>query len=338
MKILNYSLLLVFISTGLLAQKAQNQFTEKHLENEKELIERQERLELKKRIKQVNTNFLNEEITSSEADSLKLKYAEESAKRIEERILQKENEYLNPDKGPKENKPIAKVKSKKNKREIPYYMDSDIVLAFGLNNLFDPYDHNNNEYEAGKSFFFEGGWSWKTNLIPYRNFFNIRYGLSLHVNWYSPEKGQIFFTDTDKDIVKLEPLEQYYSEETQVKLVYSNLVFPVHLEFGSRRYRQFKSFQKGNKTMTRFRPRGFIFGIGGYAGLNIFNEQRFKRPFESGEIVQEVNFNDFNYGISSYLSFPYLVTIYGKLDTSPLFTNQVEPLYNLSLGIRIGIN
>ena len=96
--------------------------------------------------------------------------------------------------------------------------------------------------------------------------------------------------------------------------------------------------QKGNKTMTRFRPRGFIFGIGGYAGLNIFNEQRFKRPFESGEIVQEVNFNDFNYGISSYLSFPYLVTIYGKLDTSPLFTNQVEPLYNLSLGIRIGIN
>ena len=74
------------------------------------------------------------------------------------------------------------------------------------------------------------------------------------------------------------------------------------------------------------------------AGLNVFNEQLFKGPFESGEIVQEVNFNDFNYGISSYLSFPYLVTIYGKLDTSPLFTNQVEPLYNLSLGIRIGIN
>jgi hypothetical protein len=33
------------------------------------------------------------------------------------------------------------------------------------------------------------------------------------------------------------------------------------------------------------------------AGLNVFNEQRFKGPFESGEIVQEVNFNDFNYGI-----------------------------------------
>ena len=49
------------------------------------------------------------------------------------------------------------------------------------------------------------------------------------------------------------------------------------------------------------------------AGLNVFNEQRFKRPFESGEIVQEVNFNNFNYGISGYLSFPYLVTIQGKL-------------------------
>ena len=33
------------------------------------------------------------------------------------------------------------------------------------------------------------------------------------------------------------------------------------------------------------------------AGLNVFNEQRFKGPFESGEIVQEVNFNNFNYGI-----------------------------------------
>jgi hypothetical protein len=74
------------------------------------------------------------------------------------------------------------------------------------------------------------------------------------------------------------------------------------------------------------------------AGLNVFSEQRFKRPFENGEIVQEVNFNDFNYGISGYLSFLYLVTIHVKLETSPLFSNQVELLYNPSLGIRFGIN
>ena len=74
------------------------------------------------------------------------------------------------------------------------------------------------------------------------------------------------------------------------------------------------------------------------AGLNVFNEQRFKRPFESGEIVQDLNFNDFNYGISGYLSFHYLVTIYVKLDTSTLFINQISSLHNVSLGIRFGIN
>ncbi|MDB3862099.1 hypothetical protein N9313_00835 [Flavobacteriaceae bacterium] len=338
MKIILYSLIIILSSTSLFAQEALNQFLEKRLEDEKELIKRQERLELKKQIKQVNSDFLNEKINSSEADSLKLKYAEETAKRIEQRITVKENEYPIPVQDDGKKMTAEKKEFKSPQREIPYYMDSDIVLAFGLNNLFDPNDLETNENETIKSFFFEGGWSWKTNLIPYKNFLNIRYGFSLQENLYANEKGNIFFKDNDDQTIKRIPFEKSYSPDTQVKLFYTNLVLPIHLEFGSRRYRQLKSFQHGNKTITRYRPRAFIFGVGGYGGLNIFNAQSLNRVNGIGEIIQDINFNDFNYGISGYISFPLLLTLYGKIDTSPLFKNQSESLYNASLGIRFGIN
>jgi uncharacterized protein (DUF1778 family) len=338
MKNAYYSLLIMLYSTYLLAQNAQNLYLEKRLKNEKEIIEQQERFALKKRLMEVNEKFLNEIITSSEADSLKLHYAEKSVERIEERIAAKEREYLSAAANIQVNEPTEEVILKSTKREIPYYVDSDIVLAFGLNNLVNPYDEFPMDYETEKSLFFEAGWSWKTNLIPYKNFLNIRYGLSMHVNTYTPLDQKLFFTDYSGYTVQLEPLGDTQASNVQSRLLYSNLVLPIHLELGSRRYQHFESYYQGTRTRTRYRPRGLIFGFGGYGGINVYNKQRLGLVDATRGENQEVHLNNFVYGVSGYLSFPYLLTLYGKVDVSPLFDSQLEPLHSVAIGIRFGIN
>ena len=65
-----------------MAQEAQNQYLANRLSEERERITQKEREALKQKIKEVNARFSNEEITSVVADSLKLEYAEETAKKI----------------------------------------------------------------------------------------------------------------------------------------------------------------------------------------------------------------------------------------------------------------
>ena len=336
-----FTLFAVFAITALVAQEAQNQYLANRLSEERERITQKEREALKQKIKEVNARFSNEEITSVVADSLKLEYAEETAKKIEEKYLEREAELYQNLKSEESQLNTSEketyVNSRNNISEYPFHVNNDLVLAFGLNSLMDDYEPFQEDYEFTKSLFLELGWSWKTNLIPYRDFLNLRYGISYQINSFSPKKDQFFYTDED-DIVTLGERASDIDGDKSIKLIYTNLVLPIHLEFGSKRYRYVRTLNNGNTSFSRFNRNAFIFGVGVYGGFNLNDIQRVRYFDRKDELYENLNLSNFVYGFSGYVSIPYLMTLYAKIDRSPLFKNQPESLYNVSLGIRFGIN
>ena len=320
------------------AQEARNQYLKERLNKEKASIIEKEREQLKLRIKDINTQLLTEKITPFEADSLKLLYAEQTAREIEDQYLIKETELYQEEKRPnfetqKVNKNSPKVSSKERKRQS-HYLQNDLVFAAGLNQLYNEnIPLEDTPYEFIKSWFAEVGWSWKTNLIPYTSLINLRYGFSFQINSLSPKNNQVFFDNNGQ--VELEPFDVQLKRN---KLIYSNLVFPVHLELGSRK-RHFRNLnQHGNYINNSYNSNAIIIGAGFYGGFNIQSSLKLKGPEIKEKVDPGLNFNDLIYGISGYVSLPKLFTLYGKVDLAPLFKDQTYLQQNISLGFRFDIN
>lgn len=143
---------------------------------------------------------------------------------------------------------------------------SDMVLAFGLNNaLIDGESFDDSPYKIGGSRFFEVGWAWKTRVFENSNWLRLKYGYSFQINGFKP-KDNMYFTQNGNDTM----LEVFPEELKKSKLTITNLVFPVHFEFGpSRRIDREDYFRYSTRNQ-------FKIGIGGYAGFNIGTRQKLK--------------------------------------------------------------
>ena len=329
--------LFTFFST--LAQDAENQYLINLLKQKKEEIHNEERELLKLKIKEVNEQLYKETISQETADSLKLLYAKETAKSIEEKQLNAETDIFQK-KIDTNSKHLFSVEIQKNydydysRIENRYLRTSDLVLAFGLNHLIDE-NHLLEEtpYEYLKLWFAEIGWALKTKLIPNFGFVNLRYGFSFQINKLRPKNDQIFYNNDG--IIELKP---YGSELKRNNLIYTNLVFPIHLELGSRTQKYTVYNQNGNYKRYRHNRSSLIVGAGVYGGFNIQNSLKIKVENHVEKLKSDLNFNDIVYGVSGYLSLPNVVTLYGKADLSMLFKNQPFLHHNVSLGIRFDIN
>ncbi|WJJ96623.1 hypothetical protein [Algibacter luteus] len=329
-----------------------NKYKIETLEDIKELVKEEERNFLKAEVEIINSRLSNGEITQEEAENLKKQLAKKRALNIENRLdiinnkislLERNDEgyHINNEEdlsrvgfsigGNDDSFAGVKINYKNKPKKYDLRTSSDFVLAFGLNNaIIDGEKLDDSPYKFGGSRFFEIGWAWKTRVFKNSNFLRLKYGYSLQINGLKPTDNQYFVQNEGETY-----LEEFPEKLKKSKLSITNLVFPVHFEFGpSKRIDKDTYFRYSTKNQ-------FKIGIGGYAGFNIGTRQKLKYELDGERIKdkQKRSFNTTNlvYGLSSYIAFDD-VALYVKYDLSPIFKNQTIDQNNISLGIRFDMD
>ncbi|MDO5972274.1 hypothetical protein Q4Q35_20945 [Flavivirga aquimarina] len=318
----------------------------------KERIKTEERDFLKAEVEVINMRLERGELTNEEANTLKKEVAKKRALNIENRIIiinnkiallerNEEGYKINHD---EELSKIGfsidadegsfagiKINGKKKPKKYDRRTSSDFVLAFGLNNaIIEGEKIDDSPYKFGGSRFLELGWAWKTRVFKNTNFLRFKYGYSFQINGLKPDDNRYFIQQGNQTV-----LQEFPENLKKSKLSITNLVFPVHLEFGP-------SKKIDKDTYFRYSTRNqFKIGLGGYAGFNIGTRQKLKYELngESRKEKQKRGFNtsDLVYGLSGYIAFDD-VALYVKYDLSPIFKNQIVEQNNISLGVRFDVD
>ena len=320
------------------------------LEDEKSKIEDNERSILKLKISKINLRLDNKEITAEEADNLKKEAAETAVLNMENRLaiidkkiaLLKRNGYESYQYNRDEDERVE-VKVGSNGFHINFGSQDDkppkydlkttnkMVLAMGFNNtLVDGQNLDNSPYKLGGSGFVELGWVWQTRLLKESNFVRLNYGFSFQWNKLNMKENQYFVQDGNETTLQEFPVDL---KKSQFRV--TNLVFPVHFEFGPSKKKEYKD------KIRYYNDNKFKFGIGGYGGVRISSQQKLKYK-ENGDRVKDkirrnYNASNFVYGLSAYVGFDD-IALYAKYDLNPLFKNQTVEQNNISLGIRFDLD
>ncbi len=302
---------------------------------------------LKKEVIVINKKLEQGEISVEEAEKLKKEAAQLHALNIDDRLAiiensisllkrnnenqidtSAENTKYSIEIGGKEG--FLKIDDKRNryKKDIKTY--SNLVIAFGLNNTITEGENlNDSPYKVGGSRFFEIGWAWDTRVFKNTNAVRFKYGVSFQYNGLKPKDNMYFVEDESQTV-----LEEFPENLNKSKFRMTNLVFPIHFEFGpSKKIEKENSFRYSTNNK-------FKIGIGGYGGFNIGNLQKLKYK-QDGDKVKEksrkdYNTNNFVYGISAYVGKDD-VSLYIKYDLNPIFKNATIDQNNISLGLRFDL-
>lgn len=333
-------------------QKPNNKNEIETLLDVKEQIQNEEREFLKVEVEAINKRLENNEITNEEATILKKEVAKKRALNIENRmaiidnkiaLLERNEDGYQTNSDENASKVGVSIGGEKgsfagisiNRKNKPKKYDlrttSDFVLAFGLNNaIVEGKKLDNSPYKFGGSRFFEIGWAWKTRVFKESNFMRLKYGYSLQINGLKPTDNQYFVQQGNQTA-----LEVFPEDLKKSKLSITNLVFPVHFEFGPS-----KKIEKD----TYFRystDNQFKIGLGGYGGFNIGTRQKLKYELDGDrkKEKQKQSFNTSNlvYGLSGYIAFDE-VALYVKYDLSPIFKDQAIKQNNISVGLRFDMD
>ena len=322
----------------------------------KEQITNEERDLLKTEVEAINKRLENKEISNEEADVLKKEAAKKHALNIENRIAIIDNKLalserngadysfvgehkingiirIGSGEDTSENFIFIGDKADDKPKNVKYdrRTTSDFVVAFGLNNaLIEGEKLDNSPYKFGGSHFFEIGWAWKTRVFKESNFIRFKYGYSLQINGLKPNDNN-YFVQQDN----ITTLEEFPENLKKSKLSISNLVFPVHFEFGpSKKVVKDNYFRYATNNQ-------FKIGIGGYGGFNVGTRQKLKYELDGDrqKDKQKQSFNTSNlvYGLSGYVAFDE-VALYVKYDLSPIFKDQAIRQNNISIGLRFDMN
>ncbi|PNQ73902.1 hypothetical protein C1T31_06140 [Hanstruepera neustonica] len=347
---------LVFAVQKMAAQETDNGDEIERLKAQREYVQNSEKDALKREVEAINERLDNDEISLEEATELKKELAEKHALNIENRLaiidnriaLLERNEHVDYDTGANlegyileigknedsDEYDIGSIYIGPHKKRKPRVYDrrttSDLVFAIGFNNaIIEGQSLNDSPYKIGGSGFVELGWAWKTRVFKNTNAMRIKYGLSFQWNKLDI-KDNLYFTETN-DVVTL---EEYPLNLKKSKFRTTNLVVPIHFEFGPSKkieredYFRYSTYRK------------FKVGVGGYGGFVIQSLQKLKYT-EDGQKqkdkFKDYNTNNFVYGVSGYISWGN-VGIYAKYDLSTIFKDQAIDQNNISLGIRFDMD
>ncbi|WP_299227013.1 hypothetical protein [uncultured Psychroserpens sp.] len=316
------------------------------LEKLKDQIQTEEREFLKSEVEAINIRLEKKEITQFEADKLKQEAAQKRAANIEDRIaiidtkiaLIERNEYkqVDLDEGTEElafsvgkDGLYINIRPGEKKRKTPKFdkrTTTDLVFAIGINNAFIDGESIGDSYSVLGSGFVELGLAWKTRVFQNSNAVRLKYGFSFQWNKFSPKDDRYFVQDGNTTM-----LDQFPSDLRESEFRVTNLVVPIHFEFGPS-----KKIEK--KTYFRYSTRKqFKIGIGGYAGFNIGTQQKLRFKEDGDRVKQKIkrnyNTSDFVYGLSTYIGVGN-TSLYFKYDLNTVFKDQVTDQNNVSLGLR----
>ena len=207
---------------------------------------------------------------------------------------------------------------------------SDVVIAGGFNNTVGDGRTIGDSYKFGNSRFTELGLALRTRLLKNSNFIRLVYGASFQLNSLSPKDNQVFVNNNG-----VTQLQQFPADLKRSKFRVSNLVVPVHFEFGPSIKKEYKDYYRYS-SLNQFRV-----GIGGFAGVNIGERQMLKYNDVNGGRIKSRTSADFNaskfvYGLSIYAGIES-VSIYAKYDLNPVFEHSTYKDHNLSLGLRFDL-
>jgi hypothetical protein len=317
----------------------------------KDKIKEEEKAFLKAEVEAINMKLERGEITPQEAEKLKMEVAKKRALNIENRIaiidnklelIERNEEDYNPNEeldnskmglsiGGEESFASVVINNNKNKpKKFDKRTTDDFVFAIGFNNaIIEGESLNDSPYKFGGSGFVELGYAWKTRVFENSNALRFKYGFSFMWNKLNI-KDNLYFNEVDGDVT----LEEFPLNVKKSKFRTTNLVFPVHLEFGPS-----KKIEKG--TYYRYSThKQFKIGIGGYGGFVLQSLQKLKYNEDGNkqkEKLKGYNTNNLLYGISSYVSWGD-VGIYVKYDLSPIFNGQLVDQNNISVGLRFDMD
>ena len=319
-------------------------------------IEDQEKSILKLKISKINKRLDTKEITAEEAENLKKAVAKTAALNIENRRaiidqkleLLKRNgydayQYRRDDEG---NRLVLRIggddstsesfvfigdRADDKPRKYDKRTTEDIIFAFGFNNaLIDGQDLDDSPYKLGGSGFIELGYAWKTRIFDNSNFWRFKYGFSFQWNKFDI-KDNNFLVNTEGNIT----LQEFPLELNKAKFRTTNLVVPMHIEFGpSKKIERDDYFRYSTRNQLKV-------GLGGYAGLNIGSMQKLKFK-EGGNRIKDkqrggFEVSEFIYGLSGYIALGD-IALYVKYDLNPLFKDQIIEQNNISVGVRFDMD
>jgi hypothetical protein len=310
----------------------------------KETIKVEEREFLKTEVESINERLESGKITQSDAEKLKKDAAKKRALNIENRLAIVDNKIallsrnhedynLNADSDKADfSISIGKLshlsfKRKNKPRRFDRRTTSDMVFAIGLNNsLIDGKGLDKSPYQVAGSGFVELGWAWKYRLLKESNAMRLKYGFSFQWNKLNA-KDNLYFQQNGNQTVLAEFPEDLNKSEFRV----TNLVFPLHFEFGPSKKIERKNYFRYSTY------KNFKVGLGGYGGFRIASQQKLKYKEDGDRVKQKIrrnyNTSDFVYGLSGYVGVGQ-VSLYAKYDLNPLFKNQEVEQNNISLGVR----
>lgn len=338
----------------LLVLSAQNSFSQgdkqqqlDSLKVQKERIVTEEKALLKEEINSIKTQLENKEINQKEADSLKQVVAKKRALNIENRtaiidnqiaLLERNDESYFEEYSAfgvtvREEKGVTSIRFSDTDRPIKYdrRTTTSLVMAIGLNNaIIEGEKFDDTPYKIGGSHFFELGWAWKTRVFINSNALRIKYGFSFQFNGLKANDNMYFVQNGDITTLELHP-----HDVKKAKLNVTNLVFPIHFEFGPSKKTETDSYIRYSS------KRQFKIGLGGYAGFKTGVYQKLKYK-ENGEKVKEKNKKEYNtsntvYGLSGYMAFNH-TALYVKYDLSTIFKDQTIDQHNISVGLRFDMD
>ena len=326
-------------------QNGNNQERIEALNTFKETIKKQERDFLKNEVEAINLKLEKGEITNVEAESSKIELAKKRALNIENRIAIVDNQIALFERNDYEFNNEAKqnlfginisnktfnVKTKKTPIKYDIKTSNDFLFAIGFNNaIIDGASFDDSPYKKGGSGFVELGWNWKTRLLKNSNFIRLKYGFSFQWNKLNLKANKYFLQNGNTA-----SLEEFPTNLKKSKFRVTNLVIPVHFEFGPS-----KKLEREDR-IRYINNNKFKIGLGGYAGINIGTQQKLKYSENESNVKQKIkqnyNSSDFVYGLSGYIGAGD-TALYVKYDLSPIFNDQAIKQNNISVGLRFDVD
>ncbi|MEY8848017.1 hypothetical protein AB9K26_04340 [Psychroserpens sp. XS_ASV72] len=314
----------------------------------KETIAEEEREFLKLEVESINQRLDEGILTIEEANTLKREAAEKRALNIENRIAIVDNRIAllerNQDDGLNYNREngegfvisigddddedftIINFKKKRKPKKYDKRTQTDLVFALGVNNALIDGEKLGDTYSVMGSGYVELGLAWKTRLFKESNAVRLKYGFSFQWNKFTPKNDRYFVQDGNTTT-----LEAFPGELKESEFRVTNLVFPIHFEFGPSKKIERKNYFRYTTN------KQFKFGVGGYAGFNIGTQQKLRFKEDGDRVKQKIkrnyNTSDFIYGLSAYVGIDE-ISLYMKYDLNTVFKNQAVDQNNISLGLR----
>lgn len=342
--------IVIFFFAFISGVKAQEKTFEKSVNEISKRIEQKTqevKQQLKVEVESIDKKLENKEISENQAKTLKEEASKKYAAQLDEEITKEYDKLSDVVQKKVDNSiniySIDSVKKKKNVKifDIEFNNDSiyknyksesrtttQLVVAFGANNLVTNGAIANSDFYYWRSAFWEWGITLRTKLNKENPIWNLKYGISFMYNHLAATDNRYFVENGNQTVLEIFP-EELKKNKSYFKNVYMTL--PIHLEF---------DFSKAKNGYYKSHT-GMRVGIGGYVGYNVNSKQflDYKVDGHRYKIRDKAdwNVNDWNYGVSTYVGYRTM-SLYFKYDLNSLFKDNPVDQRNISLGLRYDFN